>query len=58
VQNYVSRRNILEALSFLGRPNAKDLVSGTRDRESLHGAFKAAFMQKFPGESFLSDSRK
>lgn len=55
MQNYVSRRNIVEALSFLSRPNAKDLVSGTRDRESLHGAFKAAFMEKFPGESRLSE---
>lgn len=41
----------MEALSFLARPNAKDLVSGTRDRESLHGAFKAAFENKFPGKS-------
>lgn len=57
VQNYVSRRNILEALLFLGRPNAKNLVSGTRERESLHGAFKAAFETKFPGKMFSQMGR-
>jgi hypothetical protein len=43
-------------LEFLQRPNAKTLVSGTRDRESLHLKLKHSFAAAFPGE--LEDLEK
>ncbi|XP_047338880.1 F-box protein At5g06550 [Impatiens glandulifera] len=48
-QNFVSRRNLLNVLDFIQRPNAKNLVSGTRDRVNLHDNFKAAIETSFPG---------
>lgn len=48
-QNYVSRRNLLNVLDFLKRPNASTLVSGTRDRINLHDKFKNAIEITFPG---------
>ncbi|XP_065855954.1 arginine-specific demethylase JMJ22 [Euphorbia lathyris] len=48
-QNYVSRRNLLNVLEFLNRPNASELVSGTRDRVNLHDKFKNAIEATFPG---------
>ncbi|XP_021886897.1 F-box protein At5g06550 [Carica papaya] len=48
-QNYVSRRNLVNVLNFLKRPNASTLVSGTRDRVNLHDKFKNAFEAAFPG---------
>ncbi|XP_058738940.1 arginine-specific demethylase JMJ22 [Vicia villosa] len=49
-QNYVSRRNLLNVLDFLKRPNASILVSGTMDRVNLHDKFKSAIEASFPGE--------
>lgn len=43
------RRNLLNVLDFLKRPNASDLVSGTRDRVNLHDKFKNAIESTFPG---------
>ncbi|XP_009362639.1 F-box protein At5g06550 isoform X1 [Pyrus x bretschneideri] len=48
-QNYVSRRNLLNVLDFLKRPNASTLVSGTRDRVNLYDKFKNAIEASFPG---------
>ncbi|KAE8715284.1 F-box protein [Hibiscus syriacus] len=48
-QNYVSRRNLLNVLDFLKKPNASELVSGTRDRINLHEKFKNAIEASFPG---------
>uniref|UniRef100_A0A803MWE3 JmjC domain-containing protein n=2 Tax=Chenopodium quinoa TaxID=63459 RepID=A0A803MWE3_CHEQI len=48
-QNYVSRRNLLNVLEFLQKPNASELVSGTRDRVNLHNKFKEAIEFAFPG---------
>ncbi|CAA7026818.1 unnamed protein product [Microthlaspi erraticum] len=48
-QNYVSRRNLLNVLEFLKKPNAKELVSGTNDRENLHDKFKKAIEGAYPG---------
>ncbi|PWA95472.1 F-box domain, cyclin-like protein [Artemisia annua] len=48
-QNFVSRRNLLNVLDFLKRPNASTLVSGTRDRVNLHDKFKKAIEASFPG---------
>lgn len=48
-QNYVSRRNLLNVLEFLKKPNAKELVSGTNDRENLHDKFKKAIEEAYPG---------
>ncbi|KAG2679855.1 hypothetical protein I3760_11G071300 [Carya illinoinensis] len=48
-QNYVSRRNLLNVLDFLKRPNANTLVSGTRDRVNLYDKFKNAIETSFPG---------
>ncbi|GAB2295779.1 Arginine-specific demethylase jmj22 [Dionaea muscipula] len=48
-QNYVSRRNLLNVLDFLKKPNVNVLVSGTRDRASLHEKFKTAIEASFPG---------
>ncbi|KAJ6303952.1 hypothetical protein OIU77_017767 [Salix suchowensis] len=48
-QNYVSRRNLLNVLDFLKRPNAGELVSGTRDRVNLHDKFENAVESTFPG---------
>ncbi|KAL3623459.1 Arginine-specific demethylase jmj22 [Castilleja foliolosa] len=47
-QNFVSRRNLLNVLDFLKRPNASTLVSGTRDRVNLHDKFKNAIMSSLP----------
>ncbi|KAK9156943.1 hypothetical protein Scep_003517 [Stephania cephalantha] len=48
-QNYVSRRNLLNVLDFLKRPNASELVSGTRDRVNLYDKFRNAIEASFPG---------
>lgn len=48
-QNYVSRRNLLNILDFLKKPNASELVSGTRDRINLYEKFKNAIEASFPG---------
>ncbi|KAL6005105.1 Arginine-specific demethylase jmj22 [Asimina triloba] len=48
-QNYVSRRNLLNVLDFLKRPNASELVSGTRDRVNLHDKFRSAIEASHPG---------
>ncbi|KMT11598.1 hypothetical protein BVRB_5g109130 [Beta vulgaris subsp. vulgaris] len=48
-QNYVSRRNLLNVLEFLQKPNAVELVSGTNDRVNLHNKFKDAIEAAFPG---------
>ncbi|KAL4354593.1 hypothetical protein GQ457_06G011230 [Hibiscus cannabinus] len=48
-QNYVSRSNLLNVLDFLKKPNANELVSGTRDRTNLHEKFKNAIDVSFPG---------
>lgn len=49
-QNYVSRRNLVNVLDFLKRPNASTLVSGTKDRVNLYDKFKNAIEASFPGE--------
>ncbi|CAK9160835.1 unnamed protein product [Ilex paraguariensis] len=48
-QNFVSRRNLLNVLDFLKRPNANTLVSGTRDRVNLYDKFKNVIEATFPG---------
>ncbi|KAK3006565.1 hypothetical protein RJ639_016395 [Escallonia herrerae] len=48
-QNFVSRRNLLNVLDFLNKPNASTLVSGTRDRVNLHDKFKNVIEASFPG---------
>ncbi|KAL9230842.1 hypothetical protein vseg_006138 [Gypsophila vaccaria] len=48
-QNFVSRRNLLNVLDFLKKPNASELVSGTRDRVNLHQKFESAIEATFPG---------
>uniref|UniRef100_A0ACD5WUJ9 Uncharacterized protein n=1 Tax=Avena sativa TaxID=4498 RepID=A0ACD5WUJ9_AVESA len=48
-QNYVSRRNLLNVLDFLKRPNASELVSGTKDRVNLHDKFRNAIDAAYPG---------
>ena len=37
-------------MHYLSRPNAEALVSGTRDRVSLHDRFRAKFEDRFPGK--------
>lgn len=44
------RRNLLNVLDFLKRPNASTLVSGTRDRVNLHDKFRSAIETSFPGD--------
>jgi len=39
----------LNVLEFLKKPNAKELVSGTTDRENLHDKFKKAIEEAYPG---------
>lgn len=52
-QNYLMviycRRNLLNVLDFLKRPNASALVSGTRDRVNLYDKFRNAIEDSFPG---------
>ncbi|OAY82302.1 F-box protein [Ananas comosus] len=48
-QNYVSKRNLLNVLNFLGKPNASELVSGTKDRVNLYEKFRNAIDAAFPG---------
>lgn len=48
-QNFVSRRNLVNVLDFLKRPDANTLVSGTRDRVNLHNKFRNAIEASFPG---------
>ncbi|KAJ6824495.1 F-box protein [Iris pallida] len=48
-QNYVSRRNLLNVLDFLKKPNASELVSGTSDRVNIHCKFRSAIETAFPG---------
>lgn len=43
------RRNLLNVLDFLKRPNASILVSGTRDRVNLYDKFKNTMEDSFPG---------
>lgn len=39
----------MNVLDFLRRPNASELVSGTRDRVNLYEKFKNAFESSYPG---------
>lgn len=39
----------MNVLEFLKRPNASELVSGTRDRTNLHDKFRNAIEANFPG---------
>lgn len=39
----------MNVLDFLRRPNASELVSGTRDRVNLYEKFKNAFEASYPG---------
>ncbi|CAL9115102.1 unnamed protein product [Musa textilis] len=48
-QNYVSRRNLFNVLDFLGKPNASELVSGTKDRVNLYEKFRSALDASYPG---------
>ncbi|KAK6942492.1 F-box domain [Dillenia turbinata] len=48
-QNYVSRRNLLNVLDFIKKPNAKELVSGTTDRINLYDKFRNAVEASSPG---------
>lgn len=48
-QNYVSRRNLLNVIDFLKKPNASELVSGTEDRVNLHNKFRGAIEAAHPG---------
>ncbi|KAJ0480728.1 putative transcription factor & chromatin remodeling &Metalloenzymes JmjC family [Helianthus annuus] len=59
-QNFVSRRNLLNVLDFLKKPNASTLVSGTRDRVNLHDKFKKAIEESFPGtiEELVKNAEK
>ena len=43
------RRNLLNVLDLLKKPNASTLVSGTRDRVNLHDKFRNAIEASFPG---------
>lgn len=55
------RRNLLNVLDFLKRPNASTLVSGTRDRVNLYDKFKNAIEASFPGaieELFQKEEKK
>jgi hypothetical protein len=44
-----SRRNLLNVLDFLKKPNASELVSGTKDRVNLHDKFRSAIEAAHPG---------
>ncbi|KAB1222881.1 hypothetical protein CJ030_MR2G013629 [Morella rubra] len=44
----LGRRNLLNVLDFLKRPNANALVSGTRDRANLYDKFKNAIETTLP----------
>uniref|UniRef100_A0A0D6R3N9 JmjC domain-containing protein n=1 Tax=Araucaria cunninghamii TaxID=56994 RepID=A0A0D6R3N9_ARACU len=48
-QNYVSRRNLLNVLDFLSRPNSRELVSGTKDRVNLYDKFRSVYETFKPG---------
>lgn len=39
----------MNVLDFLKKPNASTLVSGTKDRVSLHDKFRNAIEASFPG---------
>lgn len=55
------RRNLLNVLEFLKKPNACTLVSGTSDRVNLHDKFKNAIEAYLPGtidELTLKDEEK
>ena len=39
----------MNVLDFLGRPNASELVSGTKDRVNLYDKFRNAIDAAFPG---------
>ncbi|CAK9261210.1 unnamed protein product [Sphagnum jensenii] len=43
------RRNLLNVLEFLNRPNSKELVSGTMDCVNLYEKFQSKYEQLFPG---------
>ena len=44
----ICRRNLLNVIDFLKRPNASELVSGTRDRVNLHDKFRNAVEAHLP----------
>jgi hypothetical protein len=44
-----SRRNLLNVLDFLKKPNASELVSGAKDRVNLHDKFRSAIEAAHPG---------
>lgn len=48
VDFYCGRRNLLNVLDFLNKPNASELVSGTKDRVNLYDKFKTAIEAAFP----------
>lgn len=55
------RRNLVNVLDFLRRPNASILVSGTSDRVNLYDKFKNAIEDSFPGiidELALKEEKK
>ena len=39
----------MNVLDFLKKPNASELVSGTKDRVNLHDKFRTAIEAAFPG---------
>lgn len=39
----------MNVLNFLGKPNASELVSGTKDRVNLYEKFRNAIDAAFPG---------
>ena len=43
------RRNLFNVLDFLGKPNASELVSGTKDRVNLYEKFRSALDVSYPG---------
>lgn len=59
-QNFVSRRNLVNVLNFLKRPNACSLVSGTSDRVNLYDKFKTAMEAAFPGtiDQLMAEAEK
>lgn len=40
---------MLNVLDFLKKPNASELVSGTKDRVNLHDKFRTSIEVAFPG---------
>ena len=51
----------MNVLDFLKRPNASELVSGTKDRVNLYDKFKKAIEFRFPGmidEVMVEDEKR